>query len=227
MTMPRPRFTIARRRTGTTLLLNATMPSRPPVRVASDVGGTFTDNIAYDESARTLSVAKVPTTPGNRALGTVAGLQRALAAQGKSGADVGYVGHGMTTATNAVIQRLGARTAFLTNEGFRDLLLIGRQERPGLYDIDALRTPPLVPRELCFTVAGRIDASGAEILPLDEGGLDRVAQAMADAQVEAVAILFLHSYANPVHERRARDMLRARLPGVTVCASTDILSEFR
>src|SRR5262249_46450614 len=97
------------------------------LRVASDVGGTFTDNLAYDELAKRVTVAKVPTTPQNRALGTVRGLQRALALQGRRGGDVGYVGHGMTTATNAVIQRRGGRTAFITNEGFRDLLLIGRQ----------------------------------------------------------------------------------------------------
>ena len=97
------------------------------LRVASDVGGTFTDNLAYDEAARRVTVAKVPTTPENRAIGTVRGLRRALELQGRAGADVAYVGHGMTTATNAVIQRSGGRTALITNEGFRDLLLIGRQ----------------------------------------------------------------------------------------------------
>src|SRR5437016_5544095 len=88
----------------------------PRLRVASDVGGSFTDNLAYDEAAKRVTVAKVPTTPENRALGTVRGLQRALALQGRGGGDVGYVGHGMTTATNAVIQRRGGRTAFVTNE---------------------------------------------------------------------------------------------------------------
>lgn len=197
------------------------------IRVASDVGGTFTDSIAYDEASGALTVAKVPTTPDNRALGTVEGLREALARQGRTGADVDYVGHGMTTTTNAVIQRKGARTAFVTNEGFRDLLLIGRQDRPSLYDIAAVRTPPLVPRELCFTVPGRLDAAGREVTPLDEGRLDEIGAALAAVGVEAVAITFLHSYANPEHERRARDRLAARLPGVVVCASTDILAEFR
>src|SRR3979409_79790 len=104
--------------------------SLPRLRVASDVGGTFTDNLAYDEAARRVTLATVPTTPETRALGTVRGLQRALASQGRTGGDVAYVGHGMTTATNAVIQRSGGRVAFITNEGFRDLLLIGRQKRP-------------------------------------------------------------------------------------------------
>jgi N-methylhydantoinase A len=140
------------------------------LRVASDVGGTFTDNLAYDEAAKRVTVAKVPTTPENRALGTVQGLLRALALQGRAGGDVGYVGHGMTTATNAVIQRRGGRTAFITNEGFRDLLLIGRQNRPSLYDIRKTRPEPLVAREDCHTVRGRLDPSGQELVPLDEVG---------------------------------------------------------
>src|SRR4051812_50209079 len=100
------------------------------LRVASDVGGTFTDNLAYDEAARRVTVAKVPTTPENRAIGTVRGLKRALELQGRGGADVTYVGHGMTTATNAVIQRSGGRTPPITNEGFRGPLLIGRHKPP-------------------------------------------------------------------------------------------------
>ena len=121
----------------------------PRLRVASDVGGTFTDNLAYDESAKRVTVAKVPTTPENRALGTVRGLQRALALQDRGG-EVDYVGHGMTTATNALIQRSGGHIAFVTNEGFRDLLLIGRQNRPSLYDIRKTRPLPRVPRGLPY-----------------------------------------------------------------------------
>jgi N-methylhydantoinase A len=197
------------------------------LRVASDVGGTFTDNVVYDEATKRVTVAKVPTTPENRALGTVQGLLRALEAQGRAGADVGYVGHGMTTATNAVIQRKGGRTAFITNEGFRDLLLIGRQDRPSLYDIRQTRPPPLVPREDCHTVRGRMDPLGREVTPLDEEGLRAVAALLQQDKIEAVAICFLHAYANPAHERRAKAILAAALPGVPVCASTDILAEFR
>jgi N-methylhydantoinase A len=197
------------------------------VRVASDVGGTFTDSIAYDEATRAITVSKVSTTPENRALGTIAGLGRALALQGKSGAEVKYVGHGMTTATNAVIQRKGARTAFITNAGFRDLLLIGRQERPSLYDIRVTRPEPLVERELCLTVRGRLDATGREIAPLSLEDLEHAALTIQRNGVEAVAICLLHAYANPAHERQARDFLQRRLPDIVVCASTDILAEFR
>lgn len=196
-------------------------------RVASDVGGTFTDSIAYDAATRRITVSKVSTTPGNRALGTAEGLKQALAQQGATGADVAYVGHGMTTATNAVIQRNGARTAFLTNAGFRDLLQIGRQNRPTLFDIRVVRPEQLVPRELCFTARGRIGPAGEELEPLAEDDVRAAARAMAAAGVESVGILFLHSYANTAHEKRARAILEAELPGVAVCASTDINSEFR
>jgi N-methylhydantoinase A len=197
------------------------------LRVASDVGGTFTDNLAYDEAAKRITVAKVPTTPENRALGTVRGLLRALALQDRSGADIGYVGHGMTTATNALLQRSGGRVAFVTNEGFRDLLLIGRQNRPSLYDIRKTRPPPLVSREDCHTVRGRLDREGSEVTPLDEEGLRRIAGKLRADQVAAVAICLLHAYANPAHERRAKAILEIELPGIPVCASTDILAEFR
>src|SRR6202030_4163159 len=158
----------------------------PRLRVASDVGGTFTDNLAYDEAAKRVTVAKVPTTPENRALGTVQGLRRALALQGRAGGDVVYVGHGMTTATNAVIQRRGGRTAFITNEGFRDLLLIGRQDRPSLYDIRQTRPEPLVARADCHTVRGRLDHRGLEVTPLDEAGLRAIAVRIERDRFEAV-----------------------------------------
>jgi N-methylhydantoinase A len=197
------------------------------LRVASDVGGTFTDNLAYDAAERRITVAKVPTTPENRALGTVRGLRRALVEQGRGGGDVVYVGHGMTTATNALLQRSGARIAFITNEGFRDLLLIGRQNRPNLYDIRKTRPRPLVRREDCHTVRGRLDYAGNEIVPLDEAGVLHIAERLRADGVAAVAICFLHAYANPAHERRARAILTGALPGIPICISTDILAEFR
>jgi N-methylhydantoinase A len=197
------------------------------VRIASDVGGTFTDSIAYDPASRRIAVSKVPTTPQGRDIGTVEGLRRALDQLGVTGSAVAYVGHGMTTATNAVIQRSGARTAFVTNRGFKDLLLIGRQDRPSLYDIGVVRTPPLVPRELCYGIGGRLDAGGREIAPLDEAALAEAAADMRARDVEAVAVAFLHAYANPAHERSAKGLLERHLPGVAVSISSDILREFR
>ncbi|QTL04533.1 hydantoinase/oxoprolinase family protein [Aquabacter sp. L1I39] len=197
------------------------------MRVASDVGGTFTDSIAYDETTGTITVSKVSTTPDNRARGTVQGLTRAIALQGGTGSDVVYVGHGTTTTTNAVIQRKGAVTAFITNRGFRDILLIGRQNRPTLFDISVVRPEQLVPQDLCLTVRGRLGPGGREIEPLHEEDVREAARALAGTGVEAIAILFLHSYANPAHEQRARAILEEMLPGVAVCISTEINSEFR
>ncbi|HWE20230.1 MAG TPA: hydantoinase/oxoprolinase family protein [Hyphomicrobiaceae bacterium] len=196
-------------------------------RIASDVGGTFTDSIAFDPASGRIAVAKVPTTPSARDVGTVEGLRAALAQLGLTGRSVGYVGHGMTTATNAVIQRTGARTAFVTNRGFKDLLLIGRQDRPSLYDTAVVRAPPLVPGELCYGIAGRLDPEGREVAPLDQGGLAEAAADMRARGVEAVAVAFLHAYANPAHELAARVVLERHLPGVAICLSSDILREFR
>jgi N-methylhydantoinase A len=133
----------------------------------------------------------------------------------------------MTTATNAVIQRRGGRIAFVTNEGFRDLLLIGRQNRPSLYDIRRTRPEPLVARDDCHTVRGRLDPAGQEITPLDEDGLRHIAERLRTERIEAVAICLLHAYANPAHERRAKAILTEELPDIPVCISTDILAEFR
>jgi N-methylhydantoinase A len=197
------------------------------VRIASDVGGTFTDSIAYDPLSRRISISKVSTTPAAREVGTVDGLRRTLQQLGKSGSAVTYVGHGMTTATNAVIQRNGAKTAFVTNRGFADLLLIGRQDRPSLYDPEVVRAAPLVPRELCYGISGRIDASGEEIEPLARAELEQAAADLHRHRVEAVAVVFLHAYANPLHERIAKGVLERHLPGVRICISSEILCEFR
>src|SRR5690606_6858460 len=184
--------------------MSSANPASRYIRVASDVGGTFTDNISYDKLSRRITIAKVPTTPQNRAIGTVQGLTKAVALQGASGKQVEYVGHGMTTATNAVIQRKGARTAFLTNHGFKDLLLIGRQDRPHLYDINSVRPTPLVPGDLCFTVRGRLDYQGNEIEPLDVDALPDIAAQLPKNGVEALAICLLHSYINPGHVELAK-----------------------
>jgi N-methylhydantoinase A len=197
------------------------------IRIASDVGGTFTDCVAYDRVSRRISVAKVPTTPQAREVGTVEGLRRTVEALGADGSAVDYVGHGMTTATNAIIQRTGAKTAFVTNRGFRDLLLIGRQDRPSLFNINVVREPPLVPRELCYGIGGRIDASGREIQRLDQADLLLAAADMRALGVEAVAVVFLHAYSNPEHELQAKRLLEQHLPGLVICISSDILREFR
>ncbi len=169
----------------------------------------------------------MPTTPKDRALGTVQGMGAALAKLGKTGGEVSYVGHGMTTATNAVIQRKGAKIAFVGNQGFRDLLEIGRQNRPKLYDYSVSRTPPLARRADRYTIKGRLDFKGTELEPLDLKEIETVAEKIRCSDVKAVAVCLLHSYANPIHEQNVRSVLETCLPDVFVCISSDIIREFR
>ena len=189
-------------------------------RLGVDVGGTFTDLVALVDGK--LETAKVPSTPRDQSEGVMA----SVAAAGVSPADLEAFAHGMTVATNALLERRGARTALVTTEGFRDVLEIGRQNRPSLYDLTADRPPPLVPRELRFTVRERMGPDG-EVLPLDEESLAEALGALREAGVEAVAVCLLFAFLHPEHERRVGEALRAELEGVHVSLSSEVLPEFR
>ena len=134
--------------------------------------------------------------------------------------------HGMTVATNALLERRGARTALVTTDGFRDVLEIARQNRPSLYDLTQDRPPPLVPRELRFTVEERMGPDG-ELAPLDEESLEAAIAAVQEAEVEAVAVCLLFAFMHPDHERRVGEALREALPEVHVSLSSEVLPEFR
>jgi N-methylhydantoinase A len=190
------------------------------VRLGVDVGGTFTDLVALvgDE----LVTAKVPSTPEDQAQGVV----RAVDAGAVDAGAVAGFAHGSTVATNALLERRGARVALVTTDGFRDVLEIGRQNRPALYDLTADRPPALVPRELRFTVVERMGPDGV-VTPLDEGSLARAVDALRAADVEAVAVCLLFAFLHPAHERRVGEALRAALPGVHVALSSEVLPEFR
>src|SRR5919201_1857338 len=151
---------------------------------------------------------------------------RAIDAAGLDSGDVAAFAHGMTVATNALLERRGARTALVTTEGFRDVLEIARQNRPSLYDLSQDRPPPLVPRELRFTVAGRMGPEG-EIVALDETGLQDVVLGIEEAEVEAVAVCLLFAFMHPEHERRVGEALRESLPDVHVSLSSEVLPEVR
>ncbi|HEX8103347.1 MAG TPA: hydantoinase/oxoprolinase family protein [Solirubrobacteraceae bacterium] len=187
-------------------------------RLGVDVGGTFTDLVAL-VGGRVVT-AKVPSTPDDQSEGVL----QAVRAGDLDG--VAAFAHGMTVATNALLERRGARTALVTNAGFRDVLEIGRQNRPHLYDLARDRPAGLIPRALRFTVAGRMGPEG-ELEPLDEAGLARAVEQLRDAEVEAVAVCFLFSFLHPEHERRAGEAIRQALPGVHVSLSCDVLPEFR
>ena len=190
------------------------------VRVGVDVGGTFTDLVTLVDGE--LRVAKVPSTPADQS----EGVMTAVGATGVDPAAVGAVAHGTTVATNALLERRGARTALVTTDGFRDVIEIARQTRPSLYDLTLRPPEPLVPRELRFTVRERVDPDG-EAAPLDEAGLAAVVDELRRTDVESVAVCFLFSFLDPEHERRAGEALRAALPGVRVSLSSDVLPEFR
>ena len=188
-------------------------------RLGVDIGGTFTD-VALEAGGRRYS-AKILTTPEAperavlEAIGTV--LREATLAP----ADLSIIIHGTTLATNAIIERKGAKTALLTTEGFRDTIEIRHENRFEQYDVNIDLPPPLVPRRLRFPVRERIDARGRVLVPLDEAGVSALADRLAAAAVQSVAIGFLHSFTNPVHERRAGEILADRLPGVPITLSSD------
>jgi N-methylhydantoinase A len=190
------------------------------LRLGVDVGGTFTDLVGLSEGD--ILTAKVPSTPKDQS----EGVMNSVRAAELKGEDVAAFAHGMTVATNALLERRGARTAIVTTEGFRDVLEIRRQNRPSLYDLTQDHPPPLVPRDLRFTVRGRMGSEG-EIESLDEDGLEKMVAALKEAEVEAVAVCLLFAFMHPEHERRVGEVLREELPDVHVSLSSEVLPEFR
>ena len=194
------------------------------VRVGADIGGTFTD-IVLDVRGRLYST-KVLTDYAAPEQAIFDGLAIVLAEAGIGIADIGLLIHGTTLATNALIERRGARTAFVTTEGFRDVIEMRTESRFAQYDLDLRLPEPLVPREDRFVVRGRISASGAELQPLDEVAVEAIAEQVATGGFGAVAIGFLHAYLNPAHEQRARDILSARL-NLPISLSADVSPQMR
>lgn len=197
------------------------------IRIGIDVGGTFTDFTLFDAGNGSLNFFKVPSNPADPSEAIENGLRQMREAFDYKPADVTYLAHGTTVATNTVIQRNGARTGLLTTKGFRDVLELGRQARPSIYDYRVQKPPVLVPRDRRFEVTERVDANGNVWTPLDPGSLERAVDALAASGVEAVAICFMHSYLRPEHEAAARAAVEAALPGVYVTCSAEILPEFR
>ncbi|MCH8273186.1 MAG: hydantoinase/oxoprolinase family protein [Armatimonadetes bacterium] len=190
------------------------------IRVGVDTGGTFTDFVVAGEDG--LSVFKVPSTPARPALALLEGLRRAGPLSREDGGGDGFsLLHGTTVATNAILERKLAKTAFVTNEGFRDLLFLGRQTRPEIYDLEPVLPRPPVDPEDCFTVRGRLLPSGEELEPLSNEGLEKLASELSD--YESVAVCLLFAYANPRHERRVVEALSNPF----VCCSHEVSPEFR
>jgi N-methylhydantoinase A len=197
------------------------------IRLATDVGGTFTDLIGYDERTGHVYTSKCLTTVPDQSIGVMDAISLAAHEVDLPVEDVGFFVHGGTTVINAITERRGARTALLITAGFRDVLEIGRGNRPDLYNLQAGSPASFVPRYLRFEVRERLDARGAVVEPLVEADVAACAAACGKAGVEAIGVILLHSYANPGHEIRCADLLRAALPGVAVCASHEISRQWR
>ena len=196
-------------------------------RLGIDVGGTFTDFALYDESTGRLDIRKVLSTPRDPSVAVLQGVDELIADLGISGADLTDAIHATTVATNTVIQRNGPMTALLTTEGFRDVLIVGRQKRWELYDNYADKPVPVVPRERIWAVRERMLHDGSVHVKLDERAVRRAARQMQAAGVRAVAVCFLHSYANPSHERRAAEILREAAPELLVSLSSEVSPVYR
>lgn len=192
------------------------------MRVGVDTGGTFTDFVY--EAAGGLKIFKLASTPSDPSRAITAGLRRISSETGASVEEIEVV-HGTTVGTNALLERRGARTALVTTEGFEDVLSIGRQARPSLYDLDAVKPKPLVPDPLRFGVRERVTATGQVLIRLDEASLSRLVKKLKRAKVESIAVSLLFSFLRPEHERRIREALSAL--NVPLSISHLILPEYR
>ncbi|MEM7424164.1 MAG: hydantoinase/oxoprolinase family protein, partial [Pseudomonadota bacterium] len=196
--------------------------------LALDVGGTFTDVILADRAGGALWIAKSPSVPAAPAQGFFGGVDKMLAESSVPVDDIASVLHGSTVATNAILEGKGARTGLVTTAGFRHVLEIGRAEIPRAANLFNWVKPqrPVQARHI-FEVPGRVRLDGSEMHPLDAGAVTRIAEAIRVAGLEAVAVVLLHSYANPANEHRVGEILRSALPDVEISLSVDVLPVFR
>ncbi|MXN17875.1 hydantoinase/oxoprolinase family protein [Pseudooceanicola sp. GBMRC 2024] len=198
--------------------------TRTDIRLGADIGGTFTD-IALELHGR-LHSTKVLTNYANPEQAILDGMEIVCAEAGIGFAEIDIIIHGTTLATNALIERRGARTALVTTEGFRDVIEMRTENRFEQYDLNLTLPPPLIPREDRFAVAGRISAKGEELQPLDEAALETLAETIRAEGFGAVAVGFLHSYLNPAHEQRAREILGAHLD-IPISISAEVSPQMR
>jgi N-methylhydantoinase A len=199
--------------------------SSPTIRLGVDIGGTFTD-VALEVGEQRYT-AKGLTTPRAPEEGVISIVRMVIGTAGIAPGDVQLIIHGTTLATNALIERKGAKTALLTTEGFRDVVEIRHENRFEQYDVNIDLPPPLVPRRLRLPIRERVDAQGTVQVPLDDTSVSRAIDTLADQGVEAVAVGFLHSFTNPDHERRVGDAIARRLPNLPVTLSSEVSPEMR
>ena len=204
-----------------------TSPAAQASRIGVDIGGTFTDLVWVDDATGAVKVGKLLTTPKDPSQAVEQGVVTLLADAGGAAAEVRSVIHGTTLATNALIERKGARTGLLTTAGFRDAVEIGHEGRYDMYDIFIDSPAPLVPRHLRLEVTERMAADGRVLVPLDDGSARAAIARLRDAGAEAIAICLLHAYRNPVHERALEQLCAELAPGVPVSTSSEVVPEIR
>ena len=196
-------------------------------RAGVDIGGTFTDLLLLDEQTGEMIIGKILTTPSDPSAAVIHGLQALLAERQLDPATVSATIHGTTLITNAIIERKGAKTGLITTQGFRDALEIGREKRYDIYDIFLENPPPLVPRALRREVNERLDETGRVLIPLNRMEVFEVVQALLRDGVEALAVVLLHSFRNPAHERIIREVVESEFPALTLSLSSDVMPEIR
>src|SRR6187431_2202562 len=199
-------------------------------RIGVDVGGTYTDLVAIDAHGATV-FAKSPSTPADQSVGVMAGLQELARRLKLSRADMlgqtDRVVHGTTVATNALLERKGAKVALLTTEGHRDVIEMREGLKDNRYDLRSPPPPPLVPRQRRFGMKERLKANGEVAIPLDTRSLDDAIAAIRRSGATSVAVCFLHSYLNPVHELAAVERLAQALPEISISRSSDVLPQIK
>jgi N-methylhydantoinase A len=200
-----------------------TNTSRGPLRLSADVGGTFTDVAAFEEATGRLKLGKTLTTPSRLVTGIETGVGKAGAAFSSAQLFL----HGTTVAINTILERTGAPCALITTQGFRDIYEIGRVNRPESYNLFFQKHKPLIDRDLRFEIRERMDAQGRVLIPLIDDEVRAVAAEAVKRGVKAIAILFLHSYRNPAHEKRAKRIVEEAYPDLFVTASHELSQEYR
>ena len=198
---------------------------RPAARLAVDIGGTFTDVALEHAGGR--DTIKVLTTPSAPERGVLTGIQTILQRSGVAAADIELIIHGTTLATNAVIERKGARTALLTTEGFRDVIAMGNESRYDQYDLNIVLPEPLVPRRHRLPVTERLDNTGKVLTPLDAAGVRALVPFLKKETIASIAVGLLHAFVNNAHEQQIRRILNEELPDIPVSLSSEVSPEMR
>ena len=201
--------------------------SKGRLKVGVDIGGTFTDFVLVDEARDLVFTGKQLTTASDPGIAICEGVERIAREAGLDLAAIDGVVHGTTLVANTIIERTGARVGFITTRGFRDVLEVGTEMRYDLYDLFLEKAQPLAPRDRRLTVDERIDSAGTVLRPMDEAELREAARALVGMGAEAVAVCFVNSYVNPVHERRAREILAESFPALPLTVSTTVAPEIR